>query len=328
MNQIWALEYIPKRLDFRRWRHILHTQSDSFVLLQERLGGDVTRDVKLAPLTTFKVGGPAKFFFQANNPRDLIYACDLAHRQVIRYFVLGGGSNVLFADAGFDGFVIRDHCAECKISGEKITAQGGVWLDDLVDLASENSLTGFEFAAGIPGNVGGAIYGNAGAFGGCIADILEQAVVYSPARGVRIVDNRGFRFGYRHSKLKESFELVLTATFRLQAGEKPEIVDKADKYRQLRRDKHPDYTRDGCAGSIFKNIKEPEIIPAGRLLDEAGVRGMTIGGAEVYEKHCNIIINNGTATASDIIELSRRMRRKVIEKFGIELEYEMIIVNQ
>lgn len=283
--------------------------------------------MRLAQFTTFNIGGPAKFYFEARNSSDLVSAYDLAVKNDLRYFILGGGSNILFADEGYDGLVIHDRCGECKVDVEKITAHSGVWLDKLVDFATQNSLTGLEFAAGIPGNIGGAVFGNAGAFGGCIADILKTAVIYSPSSGVKIVGNDYFGFHYRHSKLKESFELILSATFQLGSGERQKIADKVNEHRQLRRDKHPDYRKEGCAGSIFKNIKEPELIPAGKLLDEVGVSGMKVGGAEVFERHCNIIVNKGKATASDVRKLSLMMRQKVAEKFGIELEYEIMIIK-
>ncbi|MCP4580022.1 MAG: UDP-N-acetylmuramate dehydrogenase, partial [candidate division Zixibacteria bacterium] len=236
-----------------------------------------------------------------------------------------GGSNVLFADEGFRGLVVKDDCCEYIVDGELISSQSGVWLDDLVDIATNHSLAGLEFAAGIPGNVGGAIYGNAGAFGKCMANILESAVIYSPRSGTRIVGNDYFDFAYRHSKLKNENELILSAKFRLKSGESAEIADKVNEHRKLRRAKHP--VKEGCAGSVFKNIKQPKLLPAGKLLEEAGVRGISIGGAEVYEKHCNIIVNKGKATASDIRQLAELMRKKVCDKFKINLEYEILILN-
>ncbi len=241
--------------------------------------------------------------------------------------MLGGGSNTLFSDDGFDGIVIRDCCNEIVVKGNRISVHGGAWLDDVVETALANSLTGIEFAAGIPGNVGGAIYGNAGAFGSNISEILENAIIYAPGDGVRIVKADYFDFKYRHSKLKEQFELILSASFKLSSGKSGDIADKIKEYREIRRRKHPDYSQDGCAGSVFKNIKEPELIPAGKLLEESGVRGMKVGGAEVYPKHCNIIVNSDKATAANVIELSSIMRQKVIDKFNIELEYEMLIID-
>ena len=300
---------------------------NDFALLQDNLGDNLKRDVILAPYTTFNIGGPAQYFYNATNPRELIKAYDLAAKNDIRFFILGGGSNVLFADEGYAGLIIRDGTGETLIDGDTITAQAGVAYDRLVDIATEHSLAGLEFAAGIPGNVGGAVYGNAGAFGGSIADILTSAVIYDPVSGVKIVDADYFKFAYRHSGLKSKFELILSVSLKLSSGEKSQIADKVNEHRQLRKTKHPDYKVQGCAGSVFKNIKEPELLPAGKLLEEAGVRGMSVGGAEIYHKHCNIIVNAGSATASDVKQLAKMMRQKVKDKFNIDLEYEILMIN-
>jgi len=298
---------------------------NKYDLLQDKLGNDVRRDVELAPFTTFRIGGPAKYFFKATSPQALLAAYDTAANEGIKFLILGGGSNILFADEGFDGLIIKDACTDIIVDGSAITVQSGVWLDHLVDITAENSLTGLEFAAGIPGNIGGAIFGNAGAFGGSIADVLESAVVYDPRTGVSIVDNSHFGFAYRHSGLKEKRELILSAKLKLSSGEKGEITDKINTHRQLRRAKHP--VEEGSAGSVFKNIKQPELIPAGKLLEDSGVRGMKVGGAEIFEKHCNIIINRGKARAADVRHLASMMRQKVLDKFSIELEYEITILE-
>jgi UDP-N-acetylmuramate dehydrogenase len=300
---------------------------NDFVLLQDNFGDNLKCDVILAPYTTFNIGGPAQYFYNATNPQYLIRAYDLAVKSDIRFFILGGGSNVLFADEGFAGLIIRDGTSEALIDGDTITAQSGVSYDRLVDIATEHSLTGLEFAAGIPGNVGGAVYGNAGAFGGSIADILVSAVVYDPISGVKIVDADYFKFTYRHSHLKSKFELILSVRLKLSYRGKSQIADKVNEHRRLRKAKHPDYKVQGCAGSVFKNIKEPELLPAGKLLEEAGVRGMSVGGAEIYHKHCNIIVNAGSATASDVKQLAKMMRQKVKDKFNIDLEYEILMIN-
>lgn len=296
---------------------------DKYDLLKDKLGNDVRRDVELAQFTTFRIGGPAKFFYEAKNPQQLLFAYDTAIKEGLVFFILGGGSNILFADEGFDGLVIKDSCRDIVVDGNTITTQSGVWLDNLVNTAAENSLAGLEFAAGIPGNVGGAVYGNAGAFGWSMADVLESAVVYNPRDGLRIVENSHFGFAYRHSRLKEKHELVLSAKLKLTSGEKGEIVDKINAHRQLRRAKHP--VKEGSAGSVFKNIKQPELRPAGKILEDSGVRGMRVGGAEIFEKHCNIIINRGRATAADVRKLAAMMQQKAFDKFGIELEYEITI---
>jgi UDP-N-acetylmuramate dehydrogenase len=298
---------------------------DKFALLQDKLGNTVAKNVLLAPYTSFKIGGPAEYFYTARNPQSLIEAYKTAVSLGIRYFILGGGSNILVPDEGINGLVIKDESRETSVDGATITAQAGVLFDDLVDLATEYSLTGLEFAAGIPGTVGGAVFGNAGAFGSCVADILESAVIYNTDEGVRIVNRDYFEFDYRQSRLKIKPELTLSAGFKLSYGEKPVIADKANEHRQLRWQKHP--VNEGSAGSVFKNIKKPELLPAGKLLEDAGARGLKVGRAEVFEKHCNIIVNRGEARAAEVRQLAEIMRKMVLEKFNISLEYEMIILK-
>lgn len=280
----------------------------------------------MAPFTTFGIGGPSRYFTQAKKPQALAAAFQAARELGIRCFILGGGSNILFADEGFNGLVIKDECREFTVQGNSITAQSGAWLDGLVDAATEHSLTGFEFAAGIPGTVGGAIYGNAGAFGGCIADILESAVVCDAESKPKVVGPGYFEFAYRSSRLKTNFEVVLSASFKLGPGEKSRIAERASEHRQLRRIKHP--TEEGCAGSVFKNIKKPSLLPAGKLLEEAGARGLMVGGAAVYEKHCNIIVNKrGDARAKEVMELADLLKQMALDKLKIKLEYELILIE-
>jgi len=304
---------------------ILQVNTDIFALLQDKLGDEVSKSVLLAPYSSFEIGGPARYFYIAHSPHHLIAAYNTAVIAGVKFFILGGGSNILFADEGFDGLVVKDECREYFIDRETISAQSGVLFDHVADIAASHSLTGLEFAAGIPGTIGGAIYGNAGAFGGCVADILESAVLYDFKQGLKIVDRDYFEFAYRHSRLVKKPELVLTASFELKSGQKSEIADKANEHRRLRKVKHP--SKEGCAGSVFKNIKQPELLPAGKLLEEAGVRGLKVGGAEVYEKHCNIIVNKGKATAMDVEKLAALMQKKVFEKFDIILEYELRVLE-
>jgi len=314
-----------KRLDFREYWIILQVDTDIFALLQDKLGDGIARFVMLAPYSSFGIGGPAKYFYIAHSPHCLVAAYNAAVTAGIKFFILGGGSNILFADEGFDGLVIKDECNEYFVDMKTISVQSGVLLNNVVDIAASHSLTGLEFAAGIPGTIGGAICGNAGAFGSCIADILKSAVLYDFEQGLKIVDRDYFKFAYRYSRLVEKPELILTASLKLKSGEKTDIADKANEHRQLRKTKHP--VTEGCAGSVFKNIKQPELLPAGKLLEEAGARGLKVGGAEVYEKHCNIIVNKGKATAMDVKKLAALMQKKVLEKFGITLEYELKVLK-
>lgn len=296
-----------------------------FDLLQGKLVGELKSSIPLAQFTSFRLGGPAALLYVASTPERLVRAYILANELKIRYFVLGGGSNIVFADDGFDGLVIKDECDRFEINGTTIAVQSGVSYDRLVDIAIENSLAGLEFAAGIPGTVGGAIWGNAGAWGKSIGDILEQAVVVSPEGKIMIVGPEFFQFNYRHSRLKTDPHLVVSARLKLRPGDKTTLAKEAAEIRRIRQSKHP--TWEGSAGSVFKNIKSPEVIPAGKLLEEAGVKGMKVGGAEVYEKHCNIIVNKGQATASDVRKLAELMKAKALEKHGLSLEYEITFIE-
>jgi len=298
---------------------------EKFALLQDKLGEELKRSVPLAKFTSFRLGGPASYFYTASTPEKLARAYLLANELNIRHFVLGGGSNIVFADSGFDGLIIKDECDRFEIEGTTVTVQSGVSYNRLVDIAIDHSLAGLEFAAGIPGSIGGAIWGNAGAWGRSIGDILERAVLIAPDGQVKIVEPDFFQFGYRHSRLKTDPHLILSAKLKLASGDRAVLAGKAAEIRRIRREKHP--TWEGSAGSVFKNIKSPELLPAGRLLEEAGVKGMKIGGAEVYEKHCNIIVNKGQATAAEVRQLAELMKRMAFEKHGLSLEYEITFVE-
>jgi UDP-N-acetylmuramate dehydrogenase len=298
---------------------------NELALLQGNFGEKVQKSVNLAQFTSFRIGGPAKYFLKVENPTQLIAAYNAVNAQKIRYFLLGGGSNIVFADEGYDGLVIKDECREYCVDGNFISAQSGVSYNKLVDIATENSLTGLEYAAGIPGTIAGALWGNAGAWGVSIANILESAVLVDPTGQIKIVDKDFFDFEYRHSRLKIDPHLVVSIKLRLASGEKAAIADKVNEYRQLRHSKHP--TWEGSAGSVFKNIKEPVLIPAGKLLEEAGVRGMRVGGAEIFEKHCNIVVNKGKAKAAEVKQLIDLMREKVLQKFNRQLELEITFIG-
>jgi UDP-N-acetylmuramate dehydrogenase len=298
---------------------------DEFALLQGNFGENIQKSVNLAQFTSFRIGGPAKYFLKVETPTQLIAAYITANALRIHYFLMGGGSNIVIADQGYEGLVIKDECREFSVDGVYLSAQSGVSYNRLVDIATENGLTGFEFAAGIPGTVAGALWGNAGAWGISIANILESAVLVDPSGQIKTVGRDFFGFEYRRSRLKTDPHLVVSVKLKLASGEKAAIADKVNEYRQLRHSKHP--TWEGSAGSVFKNIKEPILIPAGKLLEEAGVKGMSVGGAEIYEKHCNIIVNKGKATAADVKQLANLMYEKVLQKFNRRLEFEISFIE-
>ena len=200
----------------------------------------------------------------------------------------------------------------------------------LVDFATVSGLTGLEFAAGIWGTVGGAVYGNAGAYGGEMKDVISGLRLISPVGEIKSVSPDYCRFGYRDSYLKTTREIIVDVTISLSQGDKADIERKVKEILSLRETKHP--TRGKSAGCFFKNILDPNEefgkLPAGRLLEEAGVKGLSVGGAEVFDKHANMIVNTGKATSKDIRRLADIMKKKVFDKFGIELEEEVIQVGE
>lgn len=292
----------------------------------EVLGKKLKQNVALAPYTTFRIGGKADLFFLAEKPEELIFAVRTARKLSLRFFVLGGGSNVLVSDSGFKGLVIKNECRQVWIKEKKVTCQSGVLLTDVVSSTCQHSLSGLEFAAGIPGTVGGAIRGNAGAFGESIGDILERAVVLSPNGEIKEVDKDFFQFGYRQSILKRTGEVLLSATFQLKSRNSEQIEKKVEDNLQKREERLP--WREKSAGCFFKNIVQSETkISAGLLLDRIGAKGMREGGAEVSTKHANFLINSGNARADDIIRLARKLKSEVKEKFDIDLEEEVVYIK-
>jgi UDP-N-acetylmuramate dehydrogenase len=238
---------------------------------------------------------------------------------------MGGGSNLLVSDAGFDGLVIKLEIKGLRLADSRLVeVGGGEQLVDLVNFTTENSLSGLEFAVGIWGSVGGAIYGNAGAFGGEVGQVLEKAVLVDSRGGVRTEGAPYFQFAYRHSRLKETHEIVASATFGLSPGKKPEIERRVDEILAQRAERHPDRRTAGC---FFRNIPDPSQehgkLPAGKLLEEVGARELCVGGARVYDKHANIIVNTGKATSKDIRQLADMLKKRVLDRFGIELQEEV-----
>ncbi len=302
---------------------------DAFALLKQKLGQELKENEILAPYTTFRIGGPADYFYIAKTPEKLMEVIMLAAELKLNYFLLAGGSNILINDQGFRGLIIRNGCERIEVSEEKIVSQSGAVLQAVVDTAYENSLTGFEFATGIKGSLGGAVYGNAGAFGHAVGEILTGAVLFTRKEELKVVDREYFDFVYRGSKLKQSREVVLSASFQVQRGNKREIKQKMDEIMDLRNTKHPH--EEGSAGSFFKNIKSEDgskVTPAGILLEQVGAKELKIGDAAVFYKHANIVVNLGKAQASQVLTIVRTMREKVKQRFNIQLEPEVLYLGE
>lgn len=278
----------------------------------------------LAAHCTFKIGGPARLFVQPIDHVQLCRAVALCKAQGVRYYLLGNGSNILFADEGYDGAVLAISSMQdtVEVHGTQLTAGAGVRLSALCKTALEHGLTGLEFAYGIPGTVGGAVYMNAGAYGGEMKDVLE-AVSYLTADG-RWVDSEASEldFSYRHSAFEENGACILGAVFHLEKGDPDTIKARMNELMQKRIDKQP--LDKPSAGSTFKR---PAGAFAAALIDQCGLRGYRHGGAAVSEKHCGFVVNLGGATCADVLALCDEVRSIVKEKTGYDLEKEIRVVR-
>lgn len=277
----------------------------------------VQKNVPLASYTTFKIGGKAKYFYEAKSGEDLMKAIKAAKMPV---FILGSGSNVLVSDKGFNGLVIKLQATSCKLQATKMVADAGVLLSKLVDESVKKGLTGLEWAAGIPGTVGGAIRGNAGAFDSSMADIVRSVTVLeTPSLKVKTLKNKDCKFGYRESIFKHGKDLlILSVELEFKKGDKKRSQEIVEEHLARRKEKQPlEYP---SAGSIFKN---PEGQSAGHLIEQCGLKGKKVGGAMISKKHSNFIVNLGNAKAEDVKKIIDLCKEKVREKFGIELEEEI-----
>lgn len=270
--------------------------------------------------TTFRIGGPADYFVvptEAEEVKNVILLCEETD---MPYYVIGNGSNLLVADKGFRGVILQIYKAmnQVKTEGNIITAQAGASLAQIAMEALGNELAGFEFAAGIPGTLGGAVRMNAGAYGREIKDILVKAIVLTNKGEVIELSNKEMEFGYRTSVVERTGYTVLAAELKLHPGCREEIKAVMNDLREKRVSKQP--LEFPSAGSTFKR---PEGHFAGKLIQDAGLKGFQIGGAKVSEKHSGFVINTGNATAADVIELMRQVNEKVTAGFGVSLEPEV-----
>ena len=290
-------------------------------LLEERLAPDsVCTDELMSRHTTFRIGGPASVFVTPKSEKDLVTAIEICRSQGAPYFILGNGSNLLVSDQGYDGVVVHigSDLRDISVEGTEITAKTGAMLSQVAHAALAHGLTGMEFAAGLPGSLGGACIMNAGAYGGEMSQILV---------GVRALDDKGqivelaadqLELGYRHSIMMEKQYVVLGARIHLEKGDPEKIQAQMDDLKEKRIAKQPlEYP---SAGSTFKR---PEGAFAGKLIMDAGLRGFRIGDAMVSEKHCGFVVNAGKATAEDVCGVISHVQQVVMEKYGKELEPEI-----
>ena len=277
-------------------------------------------DEPLSKHTTFRVGGAADYFVlpeKTEEVRELVALCRKVH---MPYYILGNGSNLLVSDKGYRGLIIQiyKNMSEIQATEEMIRAQAGALLSRVGNVALEEGLTGFEFAAGIPGTVGGAVVMNAGAYGGEMKDILYRVTVLTPEGKIKTLKKEELELGYRTSVIAKKNYIVLEAEYRLQKGDKADIRSRMNELKEKRTSKQPlEYP---SAGSTFKR---PEGYFAGKLIQDAGLRGFQAGGAQVSEKHCGFVINKDNATAADITELIKQVSEKVMQEFGVQLEPEV-----
>ena len=270
--------------------------------------------------TTFRVGGNADFFVIPKTVEEVKQTIMLCVEQDMPYYILGNGSNLLVGDKGYRGVVIQIYkeMNNIFVDGQKIKVQAGALLSKIGSVALEAGLTGFEFAAGIPGTMGGAVVMNAGAYGGEMKDVLEEVTVLTKEGAVLTLSKEQLDMGYRTSVVAKKDYIVLKATIALELGDRDAIKARMDELKVQRTTKQP--LEFPSAGSTFKR---PEGYFAGKLIQDAGLRGFQVGGAQVSEKHCGFVINKGDATAADIVELMKQVSERVKEKFGVELEPEV-----
>ena len=309
---------------------------EAFLELDQRLDrGKMEVDAPLAPLTTFRIGGPADRLFHARTPDDLADSILAARNLDIPHFLLGKGANVLVGDRGFRGLVIR-----CEVGGTDFLDDGrvraGAGVDthpDLIEATVSRGLGGLHHFVGIPSTVGGAMWQNLHFLSPApdrertvfMEEVVESAEILSEEGERRTVDRAYFRFGYDYSILHERDDVVLTVDFRLTPAPSEELRRVMEENLAWRKDRHPDLTVSPSVGSIFQKI---EGIGAGRLIDECGLKGHTEGGAQIFPKHANIIINLGGATASDVRALIDLAQKRVADELGYELVPEIAFVGE
>ena len=274
--------------------------------------------------TTFRVGGPADCLLEIDNKEQLSAVLHYLSLIGLPYFVLGNGSNLLVGDRGYKGIIlhIRGNMKAVRVEGNMIIAQAGALLSQIAKVAYEHGLTGFEFAAGIPGTIGGGVVMNAGAYGGEMKQVVDTVSVLDKTGNELNLSNNTMEFGYRTSSIKNNLFVVTEVSLQLASGNKEEIKIKMEELSLKRKGKQPlEYP---SAGSTFKR---PEGYFAGELIMNAGLRGFAIGGAKVSDKHCGFVVNTGSACAADIYDVIKQVQCVVKEKFRVDLEPEVIMIG-
>ena len=298
---------------------------NNFILELEKLNLEkIEKDISLSTLTTYKTGGIAKLVVYPNNINNLKQMLKLIHKYNIKYFILGKGSNTLFSDKEFNGVIIKlDKLNNFKIKQTEIYVESGMILSKLVQASVKNELTGLEFAIGIPGTIGGAIYMNAGAYGNNMSNIVKSVIVLNEKFQIKEIPLEKLKFDYRYSIFQDNKNLIcIAANIKLEHGNHDEIASKIKENLLKRKNSQPlEYP---SAGSVFRN---PEGNYAGKVIEELGLKGKNIGGAEISTKHANFIINKNNASSSDILKLIKLVQKEVKDKYKIDLKLEQQLVN-
>lgn len=292
-----------------------------------KIPAPVVANVSLSKFTTFQLGGPCPVMILCETSHEVKNVVTyLFENDIENYTVIGEGSNILASDHGVDQYIIRFYSNEVHVhqNGDDITIDAGAKLDQVALFCAQKGLEGLNFASGIPGTIAGAIAGNAGAFGHQTSDALKSVVALDRDGEKKTLSADECLFAYRHSRFKDSSEIILEATFQLRPGSAAFLLKEREEILKSRREKHPDYHVMPCAGSFFKNVDPLE--PSGRrqaagwFLDQIGAKQMTVGGAGVFDKHANIIIKKtASCSARDVYILSQQMQKAVLEKFEIDL---------
>ena len=280
--------------------------------------GTVLEQEPMSRHTSFKIGGPADIFVQPASAEEMAQALRLAREEQVPFFVMGNGSNLLVSDEGFRGMILHTGgLKEISVERDVIYAEAGATLRRVAKEAWEHGLTGLEFAAGIPGSLGGAVCMNAGAYGGEMKDVLLDVRVMTREGEIVLLSAKDLDLSYRHSVLQEKEYIVLSARLHLTRGDKEQIKDRMDELAQARKEKQPlEYP---SAGSTFKR---PEGYFAGKLIQDAGLKGYTVGGAQVSEKHSGFVINRGNA-AEEVLFLIRQVQKRIKQQFGVAMDTEV-----
>lgn len=290
-----------------------------------KLASSVKFDEPMRLHTTFKIGGPADAFVEVQNAEEIISLIKYCKQNSIPYMIMGNGSNMLVSDKGIRGVVIQVGKAmnNITIDGEAVTAQAGVLMSTLANAILKAELSGFETLSGIPGTLGGGIYMNAGAYGGELKDVIDTVTYIDESGKVITKPNEELDLSYRHSMFETGKYVILSAELKLKKGSYDEIKAAMQEYNKRRSDKQP--LSMPSAGSTFKR---PEGYFAGKLIQDSGLVGYSVGGAQVSEKHAGFVVNKGGATAADVLALIKHIQDTVKEKFGVCLEPEVRLIGE